>query len=304
MGLYPKRHENHPSGLPEHPDGNIFYVNYVEGINSIAGGRGKSPEKPFATITYALAQCDDDENDVIYVTSVVQVEAQPIVVNKRGVQIVGFPSNSPGYANQARTWIFPDAHVTGGVFTISAGDVVIDGIMMWSTAGQPCVDFTEEATAVRITIKNCSFHQGSYGIMTGNATAFRANSPSHYLAIIGCHFGPTLTVGGIYFRSNGSWNIIADNFFESIAMPNIDLHINDQSTANRILDNMFMLSADSTVGGAIDIATGHSRTIISGNLAGDASDTALTQCPYRDIDSANAWFRNYIQGQENVENPD
>ena len=84
MGLYPRIAENYPTTLPEHPDGQIFYVHAQEGTDSLAGGRGIRRELPFATITYALAQCSDDHNDIIFVTTSVQVEAQPIVVNKRG----------------------------------------------------------------------------------------------------------------------------------------------------------------------------------------------------------------------------
>ncbi|KKL73697.1 hypothetical protein LCGC14_2072280, partial [marine sediment metagenome] len=289
MGLYPKVEESISSGLPQDPDGQIFYVDSQEGTNSLAGGRGTRREKPFETITYALAQCVDNRNDVIFVTTAVQVEDQPIVVNKTAVHIIGLPNNSPRGANEARCWIFPDSHVSGGVFTISAGDVVIKNFMLWGTAGEPCIDFGVDAQGVRQTIVDCSFHLGSYGIKTGPA----ANQPSHYLAILGCHFGPTLTSGGILHASNGSWPLIEDCYFESIAMPNIS--VTGGIAAGRIRRCQFMLTADDTIGGAIDMGNG-TRWIISDNDANDATPTALSTNPYRDTPNTNAWFRNTVGG--------
>jgi len=295
MSLFPRVAENYPSGLPEHQDGEIFYVNYNEGTDSIAGGRGRRREKPFASIAYALTQCSDDHNDVIYVTLSVHVEDQPIVVSKRGVQILGLPKNTP-HAQQARTWIFPDAHTTGGVFTISAGDVVIKNFMFWSTAGQPCIDFTSEATAVRVTIDQCSFHVGSYGIQTGLLGAGAINAPSHYLTITNCLFDPGLTSGGIQMLSNGSWNLIADNFFEYVPGPVIDFNILANSAGSRILRNQILLPADDTVGDGIYIATGNTRCVVADNDCNDGTPTALGNNPYIDVDNLSMWFRNTCSG--------
>jgi len=290
MGLYPKVEVNHPSGLPEHPHGNVFYVNYQEGTDTTKWKQGTKASRPFETITYALAQCSDDDNDIIYVTTVTQLDTQPVIINKRAVQIIGLPNNMPGYANQARCWMYPDAHVLGGVFTISAGDVVIKNMMLWGTAGQPCIDFGVEATGVRQVISQCSFHAGSYGVMTGPA----ANQPSHYLGIIDNHFGPTLSTGGILHASNGSWPVIADNFFESISMPNIS--VTGGMAGGRIHNNTFMLPADSTVGGAIDLALAPTRWWVTDNKANDASNDALTANPYRDLGVDNAWAGNVVGG--------
>lgn len=290
MGLYPKVQVNSPSGLPEHPNASIFYVNSQEGTNRALFKQGTKPSRPWETVTYALAQCVDEENDVIFVTTPVQVEAQPIVVDKGAVQIRGLPINTPGYAQQARTWFFPDAHVTGGVFTLSQSDILIKDFMFWSTAGQPCIDFGgAHATNVRNVIDQCSFHVGSRGIQTGPGV----NLPAHYLSILRCMFHEQLSVGGILLASNGSWPLIADCFFESIPMPNISLTAN--IAGGRILRNQFVLPADSTVGGAIDLANG-SRFVIADNDANDATPTALSNNPYRDTPNAHTWFRNTVGG--------
>ena len=285
MSLYPRIAESVPANLPEHPSGSVFYVNSTEGSNDNPGDRR---EKPFETVTYALAQCTDEYNDVIYVTTSIQVEDQPIVVNKGAVQIIGLPKHTP-YAQQARCWFFPDGHVTGGVFTINQSDVLIKNFMFWSTAGQPCINFGEaDATDVRITIDQCSFHVGSYGIQTGPGV----NLPAHYLTITNCYFDPGLTTGGILLASNGSWPLIANCFFESVAMPNIS--ITGGMAAGRILECLFMLPADSTVGGAIDLGAGPSRWWILGNGANDATNAGITNNPFRDQGTDNIWAKNFI----------
>ena len=285
MSLFPRVSRNYPSSLPEHPDGEIFYVHAQEGTDSIFGGRGRRKEKPFATIAYAITQCSDDHNDIIYVTTSVQVEDQPVIINKRAVQVIGLSNNMPGLANQARTWMVPDAHVAGGVFTISAGDVVIKNFMLWGTAGQPCIDFGVEATGVRQLIQDCSFHVGSYGVMTGPA----ANQPSHYLGIVGCHFGPGLTTGGILHASNGSWPLIADCFFETIPGPNIN--VTGGMAGGRILNCLFMLDSD-TEGEAITMGAAASRWWIVNNVANDNTTAAITANPFLEAGDDNAWIGN------------
>jgi len=282
MGLYPRISENYPSGLPEHPTGRVFYVHSQLGSNDNPGNR---PEKPFKTVAYAISQCLDDENDVIFVTTSVQVEDQPIVVNKRAVQIIGLPSNAPNYAQQGRCWFFPDGHLAGGVFTLSAGDVVIKNFMFWGTAGQPCIDFAAEATAVRQVIDNCSFHKGSYGIQTG-ATP---NTPSHYLTITNCMFHEQLSVGGILLASNGSWPLIADCFFETVPGPNIS--ITGGMAGGRIEKCLFMLDSD-TEGEAITLGAACSRWWVLDNVANDNTTAAITANPYLEQGDDNAWCGN------------
>lgn len=290
MSLYPRIARNYPSGLPEHPQGDIFYVHAQLGSNSSAGDRR---EKPFETIAYALTQCADDHNDIIKVTTSIQVEDQPIVVNKRGVQIHGLPINTPGIPQQARCWLFPDGHVAGGVFTLGAGDIVLKDFMLWGTAGQPCIDFDAEATAVRQVIRNCSFHVGSYGIQTGPGV----NTPSHYLNILDCFFDPALSSGGILLASNGSWPLIANCFFELTPGPQIS--ITGGMAGGRILDCIHMLDSD-TQGEAITLGGGPTRWVVKNNVANDATVAAMTANPFQDDGTDNMWIGNSKGGGDHV----
>jgi len=281
MGLFPRTVVSWPANLPQGPTSNVFFVDYNNGSDN---NPGTKREQPLESIAAAIALCDDAQSDTIFVTSQVHVEDQPIVVDVQAVRIIGLPVNQP-HAQQARTWIFPDAHVTGGVFTISAGDVTIENFMLWSTAGQPCIDFGVGATDVRNVIKNCSFHLGSYGVMTGPA----ANQPSHYLSIVDCMFGPGLDTGGILHASNGSWPLIADCFFETIPGPNIS--VTGGIAGGRIERCLFMLDSD-TEGEAITMGAGPTRWWIVDNVANDNTTAAITANPFLEQGDDNAWCGN------------
>lgn len=283
MGLFPATTISNPSGLPQGPLSNVYFVDYNNGNDSNPGNKR---EQPLESITAAIAKCGDAQGDTIFVTSPVHVEATlPIVVNKQGVSIYGLPGHEPG--QQPGTWIWPISD--NPVFTLSAGDVKIYNFLLWGGASGPCINFGAGATNVRIGIHNCSFHQGTHGVRAGPALL----SPSHYLSITDCHFGPTLSVGGISLESNGSWPIIARNFFDSIAMPNVYCTL--PGVGGRCYDNVFMLPADTTVGGAIHLENA-GRWSVYRNYANDSTVAAITNNPYRDVLQANAWYDNVIGG--------
>lgn len=158
--------------------------------------------------------------------------------------------------------------------------------MMWGGASGPCVDFGTGATLVRNVIRNCYFWSGTWGVQDGPAAA---DQPSHYMSIVGCGFGPGLTVGGINLRSNGSWHLIDNCFFEDVPGPNI--LINGSSKAGgRITDCLFGLDSD-TAGEAITMTTG-TRWVIKGNRANNQGITAMSAIPWVEGGN-NVWLDNY-----------
>ena len=285
MGLFPKLFKSPPHGLAQGPRQKTYYVDYNHGNDNDLGDRRT---RPFESIAKALTLCTDATYDTIYVTSPVHVEAtQPIVVATQGVHICGLPDVPSG--GQAHTWIFPSVDPAGGIFDIGAGDVRISNFMIWGTVGQPCIDFSVEATAVRIWIDRCAFSRGTYGVYAGPA----ANQPSHYLTITNCFFDPTLTVGGINISSNGSWPLIADNFFESVPGPVI--YIGGAIAGGRILRNHIMLPADDTVGDGIYLANAI-RFVVADNYCNDSAPDAITNNPYYDGPNRSMWMNNLISG--------
>ena len=71
--------------------GNIYYVD-DGGSDSAGGVRGKSPEKPYATIDFAIGQCTANQGDVIYVlpghAETLSV-ATSLVADIAGIAIIG-----------------------------------------------------------------------------------------------------------------------------------------------------------------------------------------------------------------------
>lgn len=86
-----------PVGNDRPITGNVFYVgatstnsNMLAGVNDNAS-YGKSKNRPFATIVYAMAQCTAGNNDVIYVLPghTESVSAAAYLTPKAGVRIIG-----------------------------------------------------------------------------------------------------------------------------------------------------------------------------------------------------------------------
>lgn len=82
--------------------GNVFFVgatstnsNMSAGVNDSAS-YGSTPEKPFATIVYAMAQCTAGNNDVIYVLPghTESVSGAAYLTPKAGVSIIGLGTGS------------------------------------------------------------------------------------------------------------------------------------------------------------------------------------------------------------------
>ena len=280
MGLFPRTVVSNPAGRAQGPRSKVYFVDYNNGSDDNCGTKR---EKPLESIAAAIDLCEDARGDTIYVTSPVHVEETlPIVIDKQGVTIIGLPGQVP--TQQPGTWIFPLSD--DPMFTLAAGDATIENFMLWGGASGPAVDFGAHATNVRNGIHNCYLWSGTWGIQDGAAV----NTPSHYLTISGCGFGPGLTVGGINLRSNGSWHLIDNCFFELVPGPNI--LINGYTKAGgRITNCLFGLDSD-TAGEAITISTG-TRWVISGNRANDQGVTAMSAIPWVDSVGTNVWMDNY-----------
>lgn len=290
MGLFPKRVASNPPVVTRRYDTVEFFVDGENGSDD--GARpGDRPEKPLLTIAEAIDRCTNGEQNIINLIAPGHVtETNPIVIDKQFVTIRGWPSQNGLDAQSPMTCV---ATVDAPYFTIAAQDVVIRDMTIHGGASYPTITHQEVAWSFRTGIHNVTFKAGTWGIQQGDeTTGFRADSPSHGWAITFCKFLPTLSVGGILLASNGSWGLIADNYFESAPL-GIYAHLNCQSTGNQFLRNRFMQPAE-VAGGAITIEGVASRTLVIDNLANDASTTATAANPYLDGGNNNAWFRNSI----------
>ena len=157
--------------------GKVFWVSSVIGSD---GNNGKTKEKPFATIDYAIGKCTDSNGDVIFVMpnhAETLATSGAITADVIGISIIGLGNGKQtprlSLSATASTIIVSAANVTfknlivnAGVaevdaaFTISGTDCVLDGIRSYpvSTYSMECFVLTTTA-ADDLVIKNCDLMQ-------------------------------------------------------------------------------------------------------------------------------------------------
>ena len=203
--------------------------------------------------------------------------------------IRGWPSQNPGGSSPC-TLVSTAAD---SYFTVAAQDVVIRDFTIHANAAHPAIDFETAAYSYRCGVHGVTFKAGTWGIVMGEDVGdSAADAPSHHWAITNCIFTPTLSGGGIYLDSNGSWGLIKDNYFEYMPY-GIYIPHGSQNLAGRILNNHFMLPSDDVVGRAIWIGNGVTRWIVQDNYANDGTTAAMASNPFSDSPNTNFWVNNY-----------
>lgn len=119
-----------PVVFRDHRDttGNIFFVDSGASNAVDAAGAGVSPDKPFATLDYAIGQCTANNGDVIYVmpghTETISA-ASGIDLDVAGVQVIGL-----GVGDSRPTITLNTA--TTATFVVGAADCVIQNLKFLS----------------------------------------------------------------------------------------------------------------------------------------------------------------------------
>ena len=291
MGLFPKIVSSNPPVVTRRYHTVEWFVDGSNGSDDGARS-GNRPEKPLLTFKEAISRCTSGHQNIINLIAPGHVaETNPIVIDKQFVTIRGWPGQGGIDCQSPATCV---ATVDAPYFTIAAQDVVIRDLTIHGGASYPTITYQEVPWSFRTGVHNVTFKAGTWGIQQGDeTTGYRVDSPSHAWFITNCKFLPTLSVGGILLASNGSWGLIADNYFESAPL-GIYAHLNCGSTGNQFLRNRFMLPADTVQGNAITIEGVASRTIVADNDANDGSTTAAASNPFLDGGNLNAWFRNTV----------
>lgn len=257
--------------------GQLFYVNGTNWGNGSNANDGLRPDSPFLTLTYALAQCNDEEFDTIVVTDywTPTGEVWPITVDKRNVSIVGAPG---GTFNR---WACVHPAGDTAAFLITAGGVRLVDLYIDAGASNAGISFS--GAPERVGIFGCLFATGTRG-MTGIA-----GSPSFGVEVGNCHFAQPLTAGGIYFN-NPAVSRIHDCTFDRVQGLAIDIL---QAGHMQILDNRIGVDSD-VQGRAITLGANCARCLVDGNTANFGS-TAMAANPYLDSGGAtdNDWLLNY-----------
>lgn len=173
--------------------GNIFFVS--SGAGTDATGYGKNPDRPLATLDYAIGQCTASAFDRIYLMpghAETISAAGGVTADVAGVTIIGLGqgSNRPtlSFANTASTVSVTAANVTFRnirvtstvdevvkMFHIQAANCTIDGVDHFETASCQTIQFLlTTASGTDLVIKNCRHYQAN-----------NANSAQRWIELVG-----------------------------------------------------------------------------------------------------------------------
>ncbi len=138
--------------MKEHP-GEIFFVDSGHSAASDSSGYGKNPDKPFATIDYAIGQCTANSGDVIYVMpghAETVATAAGIDCDVAGIKIIGL---GHGAARPTVT-----LSTVGSTVEIAAASVWIENILFIASAAATIM---VDVNAADFTIKGCEFRMAT-----------------------------------------------------------------------------------------------------------------------------------------------
>jgi hypothetical protein len=212
------------------------------GTGEDAAGYGGSPDKPVATVDYAIGLCTDNENDVIYVMpghAETFIATDGFDANIAGIAIIGL-----GWGASRPTFTFDHANaqvnigansvrienvrfvadITGVVAAVQVEgktDVVFrDCEWYWggTTTWDMILNLELEAGSHRALIERCRFLQEP--AVAGCASAIKLTGASHNVTIRDCEFmgdcsvacvnGDTVLSQGLMFLNNLVYNADAD----------------------------------------------------------------------------------------------
>ncbi len=174
------------------PPGKVFWVSSVIGSD---GNNGKTKEKPFATLDYAIGKCTDSKGDIIYVLpnhAETITASNTLTADVIGISIIGLGNGkiAPRFSLGATTATitvsaanvtFKNIIVNAGIaevdaaFSISAANCTLDGIVSYPVSAYSIECFVlTTAAADDFVMKNCDLMQ---------TTAPTANT--HFIHLVG-----------------------------------------------------------------------------------------------------------------------
>lgn len=256
--------------------GNIFYVQGFAGSDAYSG---LSPDDPFQTITYALAQCVNDHDDYIIVMDCWQQDTYPIDVNKSRVHILGV-DNWNGYLPR----MAPPGDTA--IFNINQAYIEIGCLCLSGGVGHGAIEIINSLSRSRI--HDCQFgipaagQDGIVGDAAADATECMIDHNTFY--------GPGVVRDAIRLEAAATRTSIRNNIIRQVA--GIGVNVLLEAHLNDILENKFSLATD-VEGKAISFINAASADcMVQGNHA-FYGKTLMAQNPYFD-DGGNDWGCNWV----------
>ena len=271
--------------------GNVFYVYGIDGGIGDNANDGLTPQTPFLTLTYALAQCVAGNQDYIIVLDYWQPtgEVWPISVDVNNVHIIG------AFGAGTQMPIITPTGDTAGL-SIAADRVEIAQLSINGGATHGCMENDVGAPTARwgTLVRDCWF-----AVLGAAQDGIRnvAASDNVYLTVKRCRFGFALTRDGVRIEHNATRCQIGTpwagdgNLFDRVQ--GIAVNIVGNAADVGIYNNRFVIPAN-VAGSAITLSAGTGGAAIFGNQA-NFGDTTMGNNPYTDGAGAgtNHWGLNY-----------
>jgi hypothetical protein len=134
--------------------GQRFFVSSGTGTDGTA--YGFTPDRPFATLDYAVGKCTASKGDIIYLMpghAESLATATSAAVDIAGISIIGIGSGS-------LTPTFTLATATTATIAVTAADVTIRNIKVISDLADVAAGITASAAADGLTVEDCWFTDG------------------------------------------------------------------------------------------------------------------------------------------------
>lgn len=254
--------------------GNIWYVDSGSGSNG-GGAAGKTKDKPFATVDYAVGKCTASNGDVIVVMpghAESITTSTTLALDVAGISVIGLGT---GASIPTLTY----TTTTSVNVAISAASISVENILFTAGANADAMSAMVTISASDVTVKNCEFRQGNSSMQAERAIyittgADRVNIKNNKIwtttdagAIAGIDFN-TLTT------ASADDNLIAENviFGDFTAAP---VYGSYTGTRNRVINNE-VTNYNAAESGIEFTAATTTRSVITGNLVStDQPNTAI-----------------------------
>jgi len=187
--------------------GNVFFVDSGASLAGDNVSSGTTPERPFATLDYAVGQCTANNGDIIYVLPAhaeTVSAAAGLDLDVAGITIIGVGSGSD------QPTVTLDTAVTADV-DIDAANITVENIHF--RANYADITAAIDVNADDFTLRNCRFSEVAANMNAKIWVQDAAAGGSDRITIEGCHVTDVDAANThfVNFAGTGTGHIIRNN---------------------------------------------------------------------------------------------
>ncbi len=269
--------------LAEHP-GNIFFVDSGNTAASDAAGYGLNPDRPFATLDYAIGNCTASNGDVIYIMpghAENITTATAINCDVAGITIIGL-----GQGNLIPTFT---ATAAAGALTIAAANVTLKNVRFLAGFATGVT----QAIAIAAAGDGCTLDGVQFRDSTSNLeylTHINVATTVTDLTIRNCSFiglpGGTMSAS-VLFAGTTTDALIENNYWDVDSSDSVVDHSAAAATGMRIHHNTIVNRDQDTAKYCIELKSDVYGTVWDNRLGYDKVDAEVG------LGAGCFWFENY-----------